>query len=169
MLIRPEQPSDDAAIRAVHASAFPTEVEAQLVDALRAAGRLVVSLVADDGGRVVAHVAFSPVTLSAAPEATDGIGLAPVGVLPDLQRSGIGGQVVRAGLAACAEAGFAYVVVLGDPEYYHRFGFHRASEHGLGNEYDAGPEFMVLALRDGGMPAAGSVVRYAPEFSIVSS
>ncbi|MEW6271410.1 MAG: N-acetyltransferase, partial [Thermodesulfobacteriota bacterium] len=169
LCIRPEQPSDAAAIHAVHVAAFPTEAEARLVDALRAARRLAASLVADDGGTVVGHVAFSPVTLSQVAHETGGLGLGPLAVAAARRREGIGGRLVRGGLAACAERGFAFVVVLGDPRYYRRFGFHRASEHGLGNEYGADTEFMVLALRDGAMPPGGAVVRYAPELALVAT
>ncbi|MCI0640707.1 MAG: N-acetyltransferase [Gemmataceae bacterium] len=90
-LLRLEQETDQAASHAVHASAFPTAVEARLVDALRAAGRLTVSLVAVDVGQVVGHVALSPVTVAGA---ADGLGLAPVAVLPAHQRHGIGGRLV---------------------------------------------------------------------------
>lgn len=167
--IRPERAGDAAAIRAVHAAAFPTTVEAGLVDALREARRLAVSLVAEEAGAVIGHVALSHVSSSDASDARRGLGLAPIAVLPARQRTGIGGRLVRAGLAASAEAGFDFVVVLGDPRYYHRFGFQRASQHGLGNEYGAGAEFQVMALRDGGLPAAGCVVRYAPEFAIIGA
>ena len=84
--IRLEAPPDHPAIRGVHASAFPTTHEADIVDALRRAWRLTLSLVAMEGGEVVAHVAFSPVTLAGT---TDGVGLAPVAVLPAFQRRGI--------------------------------------------------------------------------------
>jgi putative acetyltransferase len=162
VVVRPEAPSDRAAIFAVNASAFPTEAEARLVDALRAAGRLAVSLVAEDDGRVVGHVAFSPVSVGGA---VDGLGLAPLAVAPDSQRRGIGGALVRAGLAAASRTGAGFVVVLGHPGYYPRFGFRRAADHGLGNEYGAGEAFMVAELRDGGLPAGGSLVRYGPEFA----
>jgi putative acetyltransferase len=162
MVIRPEEASDVAAIYAVHASAFPTDAEARLVDTLRAAGRLSVTLVAEDGGRIVGHVAFSPVSLAGA---AAGLGLAPLAVTPDRQRTGIGGRLVRAGLAAAANAGAQFVVLLGHPGYYPRFGFRRAAEVGLGNEYGADEAFMVLELRSGSLPAAGGLVRYGPEFA----
>jgi putative acetyltransferase len=162
VLIRPELTGDLAAIYAVQASAFPTDAEARLVDALRAAGRLSVSLVAEDGGRIVGHVAFSPVSLA---ETAGGLGLAPVAVTPDRQRRGIGGRLVREGLAAATAAGTAFVVVLGHPNYYPRFGFRRAAEVGLTNEYGADEAFMALELRPGSLPAAGGLVRYGPEFA----
>ena len=161
-MVRPEEADDVAGIFAVHAAAFPSDAEARLVDALRAAGRLAISLVAEDDGRVVGHVAFSPVSVGGA---TGGLGLAPLAVAPGSQRRGIGGELVRAGLAAAARAGAGFVVVLGHPAYYPRFGFRLASDCGLGNEYGAGEAFMVAELRDGGLPAGGGLVRYGPEFA----
>jgi len=161
--VRPERPDDAPAIRRVHEAAFPTTLEGRLVDALRDAGRLTVSLVAERDREVVGHVAFSPVTLDGAPGVTDGVGLAPVAVLPAHQRRGVGAQLVREGLAACAAAGF--VVVLGDPAYYGRFGFAPASRWGLRDEYGGGEAFQALELRSGGIPAGAGLVRYAPEFA----
>jgi putative acetyltransferase len=163
--IRPELPGDVEAIRRVHESAFPTAVEARLVDALRAAGKLWVSLVADSAERVVGHIAFSPVTLEGAPNERGGVGLAPVAVDPSFQRRGIGGRLIRAGLAACTQAGYRFVVVLGSPAYYGRFGFAPASRWGLRDEYGGGDAFMALELQPGAIPEGAGLVRYAPEFA----
>lgn len=160
--IRPEEIADHAAIRAVHRTSFPSAIEAALVDALRAAGRLSVSLVAVDQGRIVGHVAFSPVS---APGASDGVGLAPVAVLPAFRRRGIADQLIREGLAACRRRHHGFVVVLGEPSYYARFGFVPASRSGLHDEYGGGDAFGVLELRPDGIPAGGGLVRYAPEFA----
>lgn len=167
IIYRLEAPGDIAAIQAVNQAAFPTDAEARLVDALRASGRLLISLVAVDAGQIVGHIAFSPVRLSADPGAGEGLGLAPLAVVPAHQRRGIGSRLVREGLAACAGAGFAFVVVLGDPGYYSRFGFARARDHSLDNEYGVDEEFMVLALQPSGIPSTPGVVRYAPEFALV--
>jgi putative acetyltransferase len=113
------------------------------------------------GGAVVGHVLFSPVTVAGAP---DGIGLAPLAVLPAHQRRGVGSALVREGLEACRRLGCPFVVVLGHPGYYPRFGFRRAAGAGLGNEYGADEAFMVLALRPGSLPAGGGLVRYGPDF-----
>lgn len=172
-LIRPEVPADVAAIHAVHAAAFETAAEAHLVDALRDAGRLALSLVAvePDGGRIVGHVAFSEVTLTAPGGAvTHGMGLAPMAVLPDRQRRGVGGLLVREGLARLAAAGHPFCVVLGHPGYYPRFGFEPAGRRGVRWVHQA-PEgaFMVRALWPGGLDGPGGVVRYASEFEAVGA
>jgi putative acetyltransferase len=165
MRIRPETPADHAAIHAVHAASFATDDEARLVDALRAAGRLVVSLVAEERGEVVGHVAFSPVNV---PEATN-VGLAPVAVLAGVRRRGIAEQLIREGLAICRDLDRGFVVVRGEPAYYGRFGFTRANDWKLRDEYGGGEAFQALELRAGAIPTAGGVVEYAPEFAAVGS
>jgi hypothetical protein len=94
----------------------------------------------------------------------NGAALAPIAALPEMQRRGIGGILVRAGLEACRRAGVGFVVVLGDPGFYERFGFERASGRGLRNEYGAESEFMVIELVPQSIPAKGGLVKYAPEF-----
>jgi putative acetyltransferase len=163
--VRPEQPGDIAAVFRVHVAAFPTDEEARLVDRLRTAGKALVSLVAQVDGEVVGHVLFSPVTVTGPAGTAEGIGMAPLAVLPAHQRRGIGSALTRAGLDRCRAAGYSFVVLLGHPDYYPRFGFRRASDFDLDNEYGAGEAFMALELRPGGLPAGGGLVRYAPEFA----
>ena len=163
--IRPEQPADAAAIRWVLEAAFPTAAEAHLVELLRAGGHLGISLVAESDGEIVGHIAFSPVWIDGESRGRNRHLPAPLSVLPEYQRQGIGGQLVREGLAACERAGSGFVIVLGEPEYYQRFGFARADRRGLGNEYGADDAFMVLELRIGSIPADGGLVRYGPEFA----
>lgn len=160
-LIRAESPADAAAVRAAHKAAFPTDTEARLVDAIRANGNDRVSLVAEAQGRIVGHVLFSPVEV----EGSEGIGLAPVAVMPGFQRQGIGAALVKAGIAACRELGVRFIVVLGAPRYYRRFGFRPTH---LGNEYSAGEAFMALDLEPHATAALHGVVRYGREFSEVA-
>ncbi|MCC6419825.1 MAG: N-acetyltransferase [Gemmataceae bacterium] len=162
LVIRFERPTDAEGIHAVHAAAFPASDEARLVAALRAAGRLTVALAALAGERVVGHVAFSPVSIA---DSSGGVGLAPVAVLPEVQRQGIGSRLIRDGLAAAREAGCGFVVVLGDPRYYGRFGFVPARRWNLHDEYGGGDAFQALELCPGSIPAGGGLVRYAPEFA----
>ena len=162
MVIRPEQPDDSPAIYAVHAASFPTDAEARLVDLLRDADRLCVSLVAEVDGNTVGHVAFSPVT---AGTGAKGAGLAPVAVLESYRRKGIAEELIRAGLDACCESGFGWAVVLGEPRYYARFGFRAAAEFGLSDEYGGGAAFQAVELVPGELPRGAGVVRYAAEFA----
>jgi putative acetyltransferase len=91
-----------------------------------------------------------------------------VGVLPDYQRQGIGSELVREGLRRGESGGYGAVVVLGDPRFYSRFGFVRAANYGLRNEYGMHDEFMVMELRENALSGVSGVVQYAREFSIVS-
>lgn len=163
-IIREEQTRDIEQVRSLLQVAFSSDAESKLVDALRANGKAIISLVAVCAEEVLGHILFSPTTTSPPAEAR-GIGLAPVAVLPGFQSQGIGSQLIQAGLQLCQELEYDYCVVLGSPEYYHRFGFETASEHGLENEYGAGEEFMALHFTD--RPASG-LVRYAPEFALFS-
>lgn len=164
--IRPEQAADPAPIGAVHRAAFPTPLEAQLVDALRVADLLTVSLVAAAQRDILGHVAFSPVAVAGVQG--KGLGLAPLAVQPQAQKQGVGAALVRAGLAACERLGAPFVVVLGEPAYYRRFGFAPASRWRLDNEYGAADEFMALELVAGGIPHEGGLVQYAAPFRLVA-
>lgn len=160
--IRPEQPGDVAAIHAVHVACFPTDAEARLVQLLRATGQLTVTLVAEVADHIVGHLAFSPVTTAAG---AVGMGLAPVSVLPMHQRQGIAAGLIEQGLKQCHAAGYGWVVVLGEPAYYARFGFQPAGDYGLSDEYGGGAAFQVLELTAGHMPHGAGFVRYAPAFA----
>ena len=126
VLIRAEQVSDIEPIRRVVTVAFAAvlqsnQKESLLVDELRDCGALSVSLIAEFKGQVVGHVAFSPVTVDGL--LCDWFGLGPLAVLPDYQRSGIGSRLVDAGLGALRAIGAKGCVVLGEPDYYGRFGY----------------------------------------------
>jgi putative acetyltransferase len=168
LTIRPERPTDQAAIHQVHSLAFGQANEADLVHALRRAGALTLSLVAEQDGRIVGHIAFSPVTIGPDSTRFDALGLAPMGVLPAYQRVGIGSQLVAAGLAACRHTPYSLVVVLGHSHYYPRFGFVPAKPYGLVWEHDA-PEaaFMVQELKPGALAQIRGVAKFRPEFEAV--
>lgn len=161
--IRPEHPGDYAAVRRVHEAAFPTPAEAGLVERLRDNGKAAVSLVAQDGKDIIGHILFSPVTFEP-PADVVALGLAPLAVLPGHEKHAVGRRLVQNGLADCHARGACMVVVLGDPPYYGRFGFERASRHGLRNEYGVEEEFMVFMLDARAHPQPGTLVKYAPEF-----
>jgi putative acetyltransferase len=148
----------------VHEAAFPTPAEANLVDRLRANGRAVVALIAESDGNVVGHIVFSPVTLDP-PARGIGLGLGPVAVLPEHEHHGVGRRLIQNGLAECKAQGAGFVVVVGEPVYYGRFGFERASKRGLNNEYGVDEAFMVFELGAGALPRFGGLVKYGPEFA----
>lgn len=165
-IIRAAARDDAEVVRRVHESAFPTPAEADLVEQLEANKHLLLSFVAEVDGEVVGHIAFSPVTIEPTPTKEYlAAGLGPVAVVPDHQRRGIGGELIKAGLSALPRADYDFVVVLGHPEYYPRFGFRRASEFGLDNEYGADAAFMALELQPGRLDGITGLVRYGPEFA----
>ncbi|MPZ83894.1 MAG: GNAT family N-acetyltransferase [Actinophytocola sp.] len=129
MLIRRETPADVDAIFAVHRGAFETELEAKLVTSLRAdEGWLpALSLVALDGDEVVGHVVCTRAHIAGTPA----LGLGPLGVLPDRQRSGVGAALMHAVLGAAEAIDEPIVVLLGHKDYYPRFGFRPATELGI--------------------------------------
>lgn len=164
MEIRSYNPEDAAAVREVHLRAFDgCEEELRLVELLHRAKAAPVSLVAVMDSQVVGHILFSPVVLDSR-SGLRMVGLAPVGVLPEHQGKGIGSRLVREGLAACRDASYRAAVVLGEPGYYSRFGFVRASEYRLGNKYGVDDHFMVAELERGALDGASGTVRYRPEF-----
>jgi putative acetyltransferase len=168
LIIRGETPEDISAIHQIHTLAFGRPQEADLVDALRQHGGLTISLVAVQDGRIVGHIAFSPVTITSDTATIDAIGLAPMAVLPEYQNTGIGSQLVEAGLQACRHTPYGIVVVLGHPHYYPRFGFTPAKPHGIMWEHDVPDEvFMVQELQTGMLAQAHGVVQYRPEFAVV--
>ena len=162
--IRNETPDDYSAVHELNERAFGGPAEARLVDMLREANKVLVSLVALDQNRVVGHILFSPVKVAQAPENFRGVGLAPMSVLPEFQNRGIGSRLVREGLEVCKRDGYEVVVVLGHTEYYPRFGFLRAKDYGLDNEYGATDSFMVMELQEGVLERIRGLVKYAPEF-----
>jgi putative acetyltransferase len=163
MLIRDERLGDEAAIASVTRAAFAaiaqsSQTEAAIVAALRAADALTLSLVADDSGLIVGHIAFSPVQIDG--KAGPWVGLGPVSVTPERQREGIGGLLIREGLDRLAESGTELCVLLGHPDYYPRFGF--AHDPALTYEGHVTHAFQRLILS--GTPPVGRV-SYHPGFA----
>lgn len=161
MDIRNEWPGDASAIRALTTASFATAphssgTEAAIIDTLRTAGALHLSLVADEGGAILGHVAFSPVSLT--PKAQGWFGLGPISVAPGHQRGGIGSALIRQGLAALRAQGAAGCVVLGDPRYYGRFGFVAG-----GLRYPGPPAAYFQAMAFDG-PVPEGIVSYEPAF-----
>lgn len=161
MIIRPEAAQDLAAIHAVVTAAFGQRAEADLVDALRKDGDLVLSLVAEVEGAVVGHVGFSRLWIEQDGQRTPGISLAPVSVLPQNQHKGIGRALVGAGHLRLKAQGERIVFVLGDPAYYQRFGFAVATAAPFACVYQG--EYLQALRLAADAPASGTVI-YAPAF-----
>lgn len=156
---------DRSAIDSVLRQAFPTEAEALLVDLLRKQVDPIISLVAEKAGNgIVGHILFSPVVLKGHSDLKL-MGLAPVAVVPEYQRKGIGTALTRAGLDECRRLGVAAVVVLGYPEYYGRFGFKPARVFAMKSEYEnVGDAFMILELMPGRLRSLSGTIEYHPSF-----
>jgi putative acetyltransferase len=161
--IRLEQPDDADSIRQIVVAAFGREAEARLVERLRASGKIVRALVAEEQGRLLGHVAFSKIEIGG--NGAPALSLAPLAVMPAFQRLGIGSALVSAGLQQLRMGGQQRVVVVGDPAYYPRFGFVPASRFGLECPWPVPAEaFMAIALaRDAYKDVAG-MVTYGHEF-----
>jgi putative acetyltransferase len=163
VVIRSATPEDPAGIRQVHLSAFPSAAEADLVEELERAGDAVVSIVGDDGG-IVGHVLFSRMEVQADGHALRALGLAPIGVVPERQSQGIGGALIEAGLRRSRELGSEIVFLVGEPDYYRRFGFEAAAAEPFASPY-AGKYFQALPLASDYIRPRSGWANYAPAFA----
>jgi putative acetyltransferase len=141
--VRAERPADWSSIAAVHRAAFPTRLEADLVESLRETGEMTAALAAARAGQVVGHVAFSAARVIGRSVTAKIAWLAPLAVRPEYQRQGIGSALVEAGIEACKALSFGGVVVVGDPAYYGRFGFSLEGASALDSRF-AGLHLMAL-------------------------
>jgi putative acetyltransferase len=162
--VRPAAGGDVQAIRAVHLAAFPTTAEADLVTRLDENCDSEISLVAEQAGEIVGHVLLSPMSVSAGSRAFRALGLGPVGVLPGAQGSGVGSELIRSALGIAGALGEDVVFVLGEPEYYSRFGFTAEAAAPFASPY-GGPYFMALWLRPNADPPVAGKAEYAPAFA----
>ena len=164
-LIREERPEDAEAVRAVLVAAFGREAEARLVERLRASGKIIFALVAEEKGRVLGHMVLSRIPIESGGSEVPVLALAPLAVMPAFQRLGIGSALVGAGLERCRMQRHARVLVVGDPVYYGRFGFVPASRFGLKCPFPVPQEaFMAIELEPGAFAQVSGVVRYGHEF-----
>jgi putative acetyltransferase len=165
VLVRTESAEDRAAIYAVNEAAFGGREESELVDRLREDGSVLLSLVAEIEGRVAGHILFSRMFLDTGADLFPAAALAPMAVLPERQRQGIGGALIRAGLDAMRAQGERIVIVVGHAEYYPRFGFSPKLAAALESPFP--PEvFMALELAPAALDGVRGKVRYAAPFGI---
>jgi putative acetyltransferase len=166
MEIREERPDDIAAVRDVNRRAFGQDQEGNIVDALRTNGAALLSLVATLNDRVVGHIMYSPAIVG---DKVRGAALGPMAVLPECQRQGIGSKLIEAGNQKLKDGGCPFIIVVGHADYYPRFGFRPASEHGITCEWDVPDDlFMLLVLDEAKMEGASGLAKYRHEFSSVS-
>lgn len=164
--IREEEPQDTPVIREVNIRAFGQGQEAAIVDRLRQNCDNVLSLVAIVENQVVGHILFSPATIESEDRTIRGMGLAPMAVLPEYQRQGIGSELVRTGIEELKSRQCPFIIVLGHAEYYPRFGFERTSRYGIRSEWEVPDDaFMILILNESEIQGISGVARYRPEFA----
>ena len=162
--VREERVDDHAVIRHVNESAFGTAEEADLIEALRTEGVVLLSAVAEVDGQIVGHVLFSRIWVDAATP-VEAVALAPVAVLPSHQRRGIGDRLIRYGLEALRAFGERIVIVVGHPTYYPRFGFSTELSRRIGSPFPP-DAFMALELTPGALTGVRGWVRYPRAFGL---
>src|SRR3954462_4847478 len=163
-IIRNERAEDESAVRSVIEAAFGRPAEAGLVEMLRAGGAVLMSLIAECDERIVGHVLFSRIWIETAQGSVDAVGLAPVAVLPEYQRRGIGGGLINAGLESLRKAE-RIVLVLGRPDYYRRFGFSIDKAQTIKSSFPA-ESFMAMELRPGALDGIHGTAKYPPAFGL---
>jgi putative acetyltransferase len=165
--VRLERSEDIPQVRTVNLEAFEQPFEADLVDKLRRSCREAIFLVAEDDGDIVGHIAFTQVVIEGQKARIEGMGLAPMAVLPGRQRQGIGSKLVGEGLDILRKRGCPFVIVLGHPQYYPRFGFEPASRYNIKCQWQGIPDevFMILVLDQSTMQTSSGVAYYRDEFN----
>jgi putative acetyltransferase len=164
VVIRMEQAADAPQIRGLLEASFPGLGEALLVDRLRSDGDLVLSLVAEDGGVVVGYIAFARIMVEGGETPFRAVALAPLAVYSDYQSQGVATQLVREGHACLAFLGETLSVVVGEPQYYGRFGYSNRRVAGFESEYQSA---YLMGLSFGAAPWEGRFV-YPPAFGALS-
>lgn len=167
ILIREENTNDYAAIKNVNDKAFNQPQEGNIIDKLRHSGVQQLSLVAETDGKIVGHIFFSPAEAEGKNGKITGTGLAPMAVLPEYQKQGIGKQLIREGIERIKKQSVPFIIVLGHAQYYPKFGFEKASKYGLKCQWEGVPDeaFMVMILDKDKMKDVHGVVRYREEWN----
>jgi putative acetyltransferase len=160
-----ESLEERSVIRTINEAAFGGLDEAELVDKLRADGHALVSLVAEVDAGIVGHIMFSRMWIQTPTGSASAVALAPVAVLPEHQRRGIGGRLIRYGLELLRCRGEKIVIVVGHPDYYPRFGFSREKAHSLESPFPA-EAFMAIELSTGALDCIRGAVVYPAAFGI---
>lgn len=167
MIIRLEQAGDLNDIRDINEKAFGQPQEANIIDNLRENCEDILSLVAIEKEKIVGHILFSPVVIEGKQGIIKGMGLAPMAVSPEFQRHGIGSQLVNTGIEHLRRIKCPFIIVLGHPDYYPRFGFEPASRFEIKSQWDGIPDnaFMILWLDTSIMNQISGIAKYRSEFN----
>lgn len=166
-IIRPEVDTDHAAVSRLLDQAFGQPDEGVLVGRLRDHEAYIpsLSLVAEINSKIIGHILFSKIIIEDGPRQHPSLALAPLAVLPDYQKTGVGSALVKNGLDIACQEGFTSVIVLGHPEYYPRFGFKPASQWQISTTFEVSDEnYMALPLQPDALKHVSGSVRYADPF-----
>ncbi len=166
VLIRKEEKKDYKDIYLVNKLAFGQENESRLVERIREGSSFIpeLSLVAEASGKVVGHILFSEIKISGS-SVFKSLMLAPIAVIPGLQRRGIGTKMIKSGMELATELGYDSIVVVGHKDYYLRFGFKRASQWDIKFPFEVPDEaFMAIELAGGALEGKSGTVIYPDEF-----
>jgi putative acetyltransferase len=165
VILRRENPREQGAVRSLNEAAFGRHDEADLIDRLRTEDAVLASFVAEYEDRIVGHILFSRMSIETGTGPVSAVALAPLAVLPEHQRRGVGGRLIRHGLDWLRERGEQVVIVLGHPGYYARFGFSSDRASSLASPFPA-EAFMALELLPGALDGIRGRVRYPDAFGL---
>jgi putative acetyltransferase len=168
VLIRQETSADFDSIGRLNRQAFGGEAESQLIDMLREEGVVVASLVAEQNGAIIGNIMFSRLVIETDHGIIEAVSLAPMAVVPEYQRRGIGSELIRRGLEVCRERGERIVVVLGHADYYTRFGFSTDLAKSLNGPFGGGEWWMAIELVPGALTGVEGRVKYPKAFDVIS-
>ena len=160
-----EDPEERARVRSINEAAFGRPDEADLVGNLHTEGVALVSLVAELEKRIVGHILFSRMSIETAGRSLSAVALAPMAVLPEYQRQGIGGRLIRHGLDLLRGQGEQVAIVLGHPDYYPRFGFSREKARLLESPFPP-DAFLAIELTSDALHGIRGKVRYPSAFGL---
>ena len=170
MIIRAERKEDYSRITEVTDLAFRQKNEGRLVERLRIDLDFIpeLSLVAEIGNEIIGHILFFPIKIISEDAEVPSLALAPMSVVPEYQRRGIGKQLVTEGLKRAKSIGYKSVIVLGHSEYYPKFGFEPASKWNIKAPFDVPDKvFFAIELEEGGLKGVSGAVEYSDEFNDV--
>ncbi|MGB6680302.1 MAG: N-acetyltransferase [Candidatus Bathyarchaeia archaeon] len=168
IIIRKEKKEDFKSIYEINKQAFKQKNESELIERIRVSKNFVpeLSLVAEKNGKIVGHILFTKIKIKGEKE-YESLILAPMAVLPELQKQGIGEKLITEGLKKARELGFSSVIVLGHKDYYPKFGFEKASKWNIKCSFKVPDEaFMAIELNIGALAEKSGIVEFPKEFEI---
>lgn len=164
--IRKEEKKDYNQVYEINRLAFKQENESKLIEKIRKGENFIpeLSLVADKNNEIVGHILFSKIKIIGV-STFESLALAPMAVIPQLQKQGIGGKLIKTGLEKAKKLGFNSVIVLGYKDFYPKFGFQKASKWSIKCPFNVPDEaFMAIELTHKALENKGGIVKYPEEF-----